>query len=67
MTPYRGQVHNGVIVVDGNMPLREGTRVIIEPARRNVSDRTGVAGSWVDERSADEIIKDIKEARHSKK
>jgi hypothetical protein len=64
---YRGHVHGGTIVVDGPMRLPEGATVVIRPEKKVVRDPTGIAGLWVDERSPQEIVSDIRGARRSKK
>jgi hypothetical protein len=67
MAPYRGHVQGGVIVVDSPSRLPEGTHVLIRPERKTLTDPSGVAGSWLDDRSAEEIIKDIRSSRQSKR
>jgi len=65
--PFRGHVSGGMIVLDDPISLPEGTPVIIKTQNINNVDTSGVGGSWVDDRSADDIIKDIRKARRSKK
>ena len=49
---YRGRVQNGVVVLEGNPPLEEGTLVRVEPfpntAPPSASRRTasGYSGTW---------------------
>ena len=63
----KGHVDNGVIILDEPVKLPNGTRVTIQSRTGKVKDPTGVAGSWIDDRSAEEIIKDIYGSRRSKK
>lgn len=65
--PLKGHVDNGVIVLDEPVALRNGTHVLIQPQTNRKKDVTGVAGSWEDERTAEEIIRDIHQARRSKR
>ena len=67
MAAYRGHVHGGVIIVDGPIRMPEGTNVLIKPEKKTVSDPTGIAGSWIDKRSPEEIVRDIHCSRQSKK
>jgi hypothetical protein len=63
----KGHINNGAIVLDEPVKLPNGTRVTIQPKVGKVKDPTGIAGSWIDDRSAEEIIKDIYGSRRSKK
>jgi hypothetical protein len=65
--PLKGHVDNGVIVLDEPAALPNGTHVLVQPRSRKRRDVTGVAGSWEDERTAEEIIRDIHQARRSKR
>lgn len=64
---FKGHVDNGVIVLDEPATLPDGTHVLIQPEEQERRDPTGIAGSWEDERTADEIIQDIYQARQSKR
>jgi hypothetical protein len=63
----KGHIDNGVIVLDEPMKLPNGTRVLIQSKDVKIKDPSGIAGSWIDDRSADEIINDIYGSRRSKK
>ncbi|OGJ85488.1 MAG: hypothetical protein A2268_03130 [Candidatus Raymondbacteria bacterium RifOxyA12_full_50_37] len=63
----KGHVDNGVIILDEPVNLPNGTRVTIQSKVGKVKDPSGIAGSWVDDRSAEEIIKDIYGSRRSKR
>jgi len=63
----KGHIDNGTIVLDEPVKLPNGTRVLIQPKLNKLKDPTGIAGSWIDDRSADEIIKDIYGSRRSKR
>lgn len=63
----KGHIDNGIIVLDEPMRLPNGTRVTVQPNTGKLKDPTGIAGSWIDDRSAEEIIKDIYGSRRSKK
>jgi hypothetical protein len=67
MAAYRGHVHGGVVVVEGPGRLPEGTHVLIKPEKKTPADPTGIAGTWVDDRSAEKIVKDIRSSRQSRK
>jgi hypothetical protein len=65
---YRGHVDGGVIVLDVPAKLPDGALVLVMPEKETkTKDPSGVAGSWVDDRTADEIIKDIRQSRRSRK
>jgi alpha-D-ribose 1-methylphosphonate 5-triphosphate synthase subunit PhnL len=64
---FKGHVDNGVIVLDKPARLPQGTPVLVQVQTRKKKDSTGIAGIWHDERSANEIIKDIYQSRRSKK
>lgn len=63
----RGRVEHGTIVLDEPVRLPEGAQVVIQFKKPNNNDPTGIAGSWIDNRSADEIIDDIYRTMKSKK
>ena len=63
----KGRISNGTIVLDKPVRLPEGTRVVVRPVPGKIKDPTGIAGTWVDKRSAEEIIKDIHQARRSRR
>jgi len=65
--PFRGKFSGGIIVLEDHVKLPEGTKVLVEPDKHSHVDPTGIAGIWKDERSAEEIIRDIHKARRSKK
>ena len=58
----KGIVKGNVIIIDPSAGLADGTEVEIIPL--NVTDP--VCGSWQDDRTAEEIIKDIKNSRFSR-
>jgi hypothetical protein len=65
---YRGHVSGGVIVLDAPAKLPDGASVLVVPEEETkIKDPTGIAGSWRDDRSAEEIIKEIHQARRSRK
>jgi hypothetical protein len=64
--PYRGIVKGNVIIVDHADQLKEGTEVEVFPV--NSSDNVDtICGTWDDERSAEDIIEDIRSSRYSRK
>jgi hypothetical protein len=65
--PLKGHVDNGVIILDEPARLPNGMHVLVQPQIHKKRDITGIAGSWEDERTADEIIRDIHQARRSKR
>lgn len=66
---YKGRVKDSVIVLEDEIKLPEGTLVeIIVPEKLDKNkvkavNRTDLCGVWQDERSAEEIINEIKNAR----
>jgi phosphoribosylformylglycinamidine (FGAM) synthase PurS component len=66
---YKGKVKDSVIVLDAEIKLPEGTTVEVIVPEKLYKDkvkavkRTGLCGIWQDERSAEEIISEIKNAR----
>ena len=65
---YRGHVSGGVIVLDAPAKLRNGSKVLILSEKESkVADPSGIGGSWIDDRSAGDIIKDIHQSRRSRK
>lgn len=61
-----GHVHNKKITIDNkNVNLTEGSLVKIIPLN-NIDTDDDLCGSWEDERTAEEIIKDIKKARKNR-
>lgn len=61
-----GHVHNNVITLDNKeYSLPEGCAVKIIPINNN-SETDEFCGSWEDERTAEEIIIDIKKARKNR-
>jgi hypothetical protein len=57
---YHGHVSGGVIVLDDPVRLPDGVQVTIRPEESPPRrDPAGIAGSWADDRTAEEIIKDI--------
>lgn len=64
---FRGHYSGGVIILDEPVSLPEGAHVLVQPDESTpAADPTGVAGSWVDDRTAEQIIEDIHESRRSK-
>lgn len=59
---YKGIVKGNTIVIETPVDLADGTEVEIIPLNQN----DPVCGTWQDDRSADEIIRDIRAARHSR-
>ena len=64
--PYRGVVKGNVIIINNADQLKDGTEVEIFPV--SSSDKVDtICGTWEDERSAEDIIKDIRSSRYSRK
>jgi len=63
---YKGVVKNNQIHLDPSIPLTDGTEVEIIPIPKSILSDP-ICGSWKDDRNADEIIQEIREARYSKK
>ncbi len=64
---YKGIVRNNSIILNPPISLPEGTVVEITPILQSeevVED--AICGSWQDDRSAEEIIHDIKSSRQSR-
>ena len=59
---YKGIVKGNTIVIEPPVDLADGT--VVEIITLNQIDP--VCGTWHDDRSADEIIRDIRGARHSR-
>ncbi len=59
---YKGIVKGNTIVIETPVDLADGTEVEIIPVHQD----DPVCGSWHDDRSADEIILEIRTARHSR-
>jgi hypothetical protein len=54
---HRGHYSGGVIILDEPVSLPEGALVLVQPEQRTPEvDPTGVAGSRVDDRTAEQII-----------
>jgi hypothetical protein len=63
---FKGRISAGSIILDEPINFPEGTHVIIEIEKTKSIDSTGIAGSWIDDRSAQEIIQDIHSSRQSR-
>ena len=66
---YKGIVKNNIIVLDPPVPLANGTVVEIIPVDTSITDSGNsdpICGSWNDDRSAEEIIDDIRTTRYSR-
>jgi len=64
--PYRGVVKGNVIIINNADQLKDGTEVEIFPV--SSSDKVDtICGTWEDERSAEDIIEDIRSSRYSRK
>lgn len=64
--PYKGHVDGKVIVFDEPVQLPDGTHVLVTLEGGELSDPSGIAGSWDDCRTAEQIIADINAAKRSK-
>jgi|RifCSP16_2_1023846.scaffolds.fasta_scaffold391260_2 hypothetical protein len=59
---YKGIVKGNTIVIKTPVDLVDGTQVEIIP----LNQEDPICGSWHDDRSADEIIREIRNARYSR-
>ncbi len=59
---YKGRVKGNTIMIETPVVLADGTEVEIIP----LNQTDPVCGSWHDDRSAEEIIDEIRAARHSR-
>jgi hypothetical protein len=59
---YKGIVKGNTIIFETPVDLADGTEVEIIPLNQD----DPVCGTWHDDRSAEEIIRDIRAARHSR-
>ena len=64
---YKGKVKGHTVILDENVKLPDGLLVdIVVPKNERIQgerDSTGICGIWQDDRCAEEIIRDLKEAR----
>jgi hypothetical protein len=62
-----GHVHgNTVTIDDSSIHLEEGAIVQIIPMLTKSKEKDDIAGSWQDDRTAEEIIEDIRSSRTSR-
>ena len=63
----KGLVKNNTIILTPPVNLPDGTVVDVIPLDNNDNNIDDpICGSWQDDRSAEEIIKDIRNSRHSR-
>jgi hypothetical protein len=61
-----GHVHGNTVTIDSlGAHLEEGELVKIIPIRTRPMKKDDIAGSWQDDRTAEEIIEDIRSSRLS--
>jgi predicted DNA-binding antitoxin AbrB/MazE fold protein len=63
---HKGRVKGNTIVFDQPIDLEEGTEVEIIPVSESIGTEDTVCGSWKDERTAEEIIAEIRSSRFSR-
>lgn len=59
---YKGVVKGNTVVIKPPIDLEDGTEVEIVP----LNQADPICGSWHDERPAEEIVRDLRAARHSR-
>jgi len=59
---FKGIVKGNTVIIEPPVNLADGTQVEIIPLNQD----DPVCGTWVDDRPADEIIREIRAARHSR-
>ena len=63
--PYKGIVKGNVVVIKKPIVLKDGTEVEIIPVEQK-ENIDNICGTWQDDRTAEEIIKDIRSSRFSR-